>query len=229
MDSASPSVADLYLRRSPAEYSRAFDRAAATLEAAAGPALVVASSPTFAIEFLRRCHRPLDFAAVGTFAAPAFVDAARQWAAGPIRAVSLETGLGVYAACAWPEPDAGLATRIARTLASRARPGASLEVIAASYLSRWLPAWQALPPSASCRLSPGAAMTVLRANGWRIDETIAYHGPRAAAWARLGVLLEGLGRPNWADRARLAMWARYQEKGWLWPLAPLALIRAHLA
>ena len=66
-------VAALYLCRPSPEYSRAFDLVAGMLEATDGPALVVASSPVHAVEFLKRCRRPLDFAAVGAFDAGQFV------------------------------------------------------------------------------------------------------------------------------------------------------------
>lgn len=221
-----PSVEALYLRSPSPEYQQAFDLAAARLNDAPGQALVVLSSPAHATEFLKRCAGPLDFASAGRFDAQGFIAAAGGWAWGPVRAVSLDGAAGTYSAITWAEPERDSAAAIAASMRSRACAGASLDVLATSALRRFLPAWQRQPLPASQPLSVGETARCLRRAGWQVEQMIAFHGPRSLAWSRLAQAAAVLRRPDWEDRIQFAMRACYREKGWLWPLAPLALIRA---
>jgi hypothetical protein len=221
-----PEIAELYLRRPTAEYSRAFDRACAALEDAGGQALAVASSATHAVEFLRRCRRPLAFAGTGALNGASFVERAGAWAWGPIQAAGLDSDAAFYDALAWAEPERASAAQVSQTLRRLARPGATLHVVASSRLRCYLPAWQRGPLPADEPLAPGEVLAALRRAGWWVAGSVCYHGPRAIAWGRLQQLAEALGRPDWADRCRLHMWAAYEEAGWNWRWAPMALIHA---
>lgn len=224
VDRSGWTIQEWYLHCPTHEYSRAFDRTARLLEAADGPALVVVSSMMHAVEFLKRCQRPLDFAGTASFDAEAFVAQARDWAWGPIRAAALDRGPVRYAAFAWAEPEQSTTVELARLLRDRALPDAALAMVTSSTLRRGLPAWQIEPHPAHAPMNPGAAMAWLRVAGWRIEGIVAYHGPRSLLWGYLQRLVGALGRSDWADRCRLAMWSHYEEAGWLWPLAPLALV-----
>jgi hypothetical protein len=222
-------VESLYLRNPTMEYGQAFDLAVLGWDLAAGPALAVASSPVHAVEWLKRWPGALHLAGSGDFDAAGFVSQARGWAWGPLEAVTLEPTGRRYNDIAWAEPETHTAATLAAALHRLARPGACLSVIASSRLRRHLPAWQTAPLPATHPLSPGALGQVLRATDWQPHHGTAFHGPRSIVWTRLAQLAERLGRPDWGDRCLFAMRASYQEPGWLWPLAPLALTRARAA
>lgn len=228
-DQASMTMESLYLRRPTPEYGQAFDLATAPLTPLPGPMLAVFSSPAHIAEVLKRCPGPVDFAGAGSFDVARFVDEARAWAWGAIGEVSLERTTSTYADLLWVEPEETSARKIAHALRRLAAPNAELKVMASSFLRRYLPAWHRRPPPAVRPLTPGATMRVLRAEGWRIESVTAFHGPRAIVWGSLRRAAETLGRPDWGDRCLWAMRAHYREPGWLWPLAPLALIRAQAA
>jgi len=218
---------ELYLRRPTLEYAQAFDLAAGTLNRGEGPGLAVVSSPVHAVELLKRCPGPVDYWSTENFDAPAFVAEAQGWAWGAASAALLNhQNTKAYEALIWAEPESHSALAKAMLLRSVAQANAVLVVIASAPLRRFLPAWQIHPRPAQDPLSPGAVRRALSKAGWQLKETITFHGPRAVAWTKLAQLLERLGRPDWGDRCLFAMRANYREPGWLWPLAPVSLIRA---
>jgi len=219
-------VETLYLRRPTPEYSQAFDLAAGALRRAEGPALAVVSSAVYAVELLKRCPGALDFATTSSFDAADLVAAAQGWAWGPIKDVEFSADLSAYDSIVWAEPERASAEDLARTLRSRARTGARLEVIATTYLRRFLPLWRAHPVPAIRPLNPGRVMHLLRDSGWQVESCLPFHGPRSIAWGKLAQLADALGRPDLGDRCLFAMRSNYREPGWLWPFAPLTLIRA---
>lgn len=219
----------LYLRRPPLEYSQAFDRISAWSAAPHQPTLLVLSSPTLATEVLKRWPAPADLASAGAFDAARFVAACQGWAWGPLTAVTLEQApLATYARLVWAEPEATNAHRVVTQLRQLAAPQAELHVITSSFLRRYLPVWQTLPHPATCPLWPGPTTRLLRGAGWHIKSHLALHGVRASAWGLLRRAAEAVGRPDWGDRCAMAIRVYYCEPGWLWPLAPLALIHARL-
>jgi hypothetical protein len=218
----------LYLRPQSWEYSQAFDLGAATLNGGPQPALAVVSSAVHAVELLKRCHAAVELVGTGAFDAADFARAAQPWSWGPLRAVQLEQLSGRYAALLWAEPEAACVTPVARRLREVAAVGATLDVIASAPLRRLLPIWREQPQPAEQPLTPGAARRALKQAGWQVESQVAIHGPRAFVWSRLSQLAQACGRPDWADRCLFALRSQYREAGWLWPLAPVALIRARV-
>jgi hypothetical protein len=225
MDKAEP-VAGLYLYRPTHEYSQAFDLFARRFNNPGEPALAVLSSPAHAVELLKRCQGGLHLAGTGAFDAPAFVDAGRDWSWGPLESLNLACPGPSYSSILWAEPEANSAEQVADQLAQRACNGAGLWVVASGPLRNFLPAWQSEQAPAVQPLNPGLVMRLLQKTGWQIQELAVFHGPRSIAWSFIGRAAERLGKPDWGDRCILAMRRHYREPGWLWPLAPLALIHA---
>jgi hypothetical protein len=215
----------LYLRTPSLEFRRALNLAVNLLNQSNGPALAVVSSPFYAVELLRRCLRPLDLAGAGQFDPPTWISIAQDWAWSSLAPASL-SNMGGYSAMLWAEPDGGAAADVASTLCQSALPGAHLAVVVSSGLRRFLPAWQAKPYPANDPLSPGAVERVLRSAGWVLENRTGFHSPRAVLWSLAHRLLQPIGRPDLADRCLFNMRAVYDEKGWLWWAAPLALITA---
>lgn len=219
-------IETLYLQRNTPEYNQAFDLAVGAHPAPNEPTLLVLSSPAHATEVLKRCSAPLHIASASAFDVAQFANQAQGWAWGAIEAVTLEQAPGAYTRLIWAEPETASAPTIASHLRRLAAPQATLRVIASSFLRRYLPAWQTPPYPAVRPLTPGHTLRVLRTAGWQVEASIAFHGPRASLWGLLRGLAEMVGRPDWGDRCSLAMRTYYREPGWLWPLAPLALIHA---
>jgi hypothetical protein len=219
-------VETLYLRPSTPEYRQAFDLALSASQPEAEPLLVVSSSAIHAVELLKRCRAPLVFAGTGGFDAVQFAVEASDWAWGPIQPVRLAAHDRRYTRMLWAEPEVASAEATLQALSRLAVRGASMNVIASASLRRFLPAWQAAPPPAVRPLAPGPVGRLLASNGWRVERTIVFHGPRSIFWSYLARAAGRIQRPDWGDRCRFAMRRTYREAGWLWPLAPLALIQA---
>ena len=168
----------------------------------------------------------LDLAGTGKFDAVEYIASAQEWRWGKVEAIGLESPNPVYRSLLWAEPETQSAAKTARHLRRLALPHASLEIITSGPLHRYLPAWQCESQPAFQPLSPGAVGRLLSNSGWRVDQVISFHGPRAIAWNWLARLARILRQWDWEDKCTQRMWARYREAGWLWRLAPLALIRA---
>jgi hypothetical protein len=221
------SAESLYMCWPTPEYRGAFDLAAQGLNAAEGRALAVFSSAVGAVEVLKRCPGPVEMVGTGAFNAAQFLSEMQDWAWGPVKAVSLPgENVRPYAAILWAEPEAGSAGVVAGQLRRLAEPGAGLWVLATNGLRRFLPAWGAEPRPATSPLSPRGVLKLLREAGWGVVDRVGFHGLRSIAWGYALRLAESLGRPDWGDRCRLGMRAAYQEEGWLWHSATLALIHA---
>lgn len=217
------------MQRPSPEYGQALDLAFVRLNGSSGRMLAVLSAPAHAAELLKRCPRPIDIVSTGRFDAHSFISDAVGWTWGSIGAASLHDTGAVYSTMVWMEPERPSAAAIAALLRTKAADGADLEVITSSALRRLLPAGQTPPVPALQPLPPGATQRCLRAAGWRIDAVTAFHGPRSFMWSRLARFSAAIGRPDWEDRCLFAMRACYREEGWVWRLAPLALIRARRA
>ncbi|MBM4430648.1 MAG: hypothetical protein FJ026_09935 [Chloroflexi bacterium] len=222
-------VETLYLQPLPWEYSQALDLGTTTLHAGPQPDLAVLSSTLYAVELLKRCHAALDLAGTGSFDAAGFARLAQPWSWGPLQAVHLDQLAGPYAALLWAEPEAACALPVARRLREVAAPGATLHVIASAPLRRLLPIWRGQPPPAEQPLTPRAVRRVLERAEWQVESHTALHGPHAFLWSRLSQLAQACRRPDWSDRCLFAMRSRYREAGWLWPLAPVSLVRARVS
>ena len=222
-------VETLYLRPTTPEYRQAFDLAMSGCQPEAEPVLVVSSSAMHAVELLKRCRAPLVFAGTGAFDAVQFAAEAGQWAWGPIKPVRLATDDQRYSTIIWAEPEAASAAETLQALCRLAVRGTTMSVIASASLRRFLPAWQATPRPAERPLSPGPVGRLLTSKGWQIDQSIVFHGPRSIFWSYLARAADRIRRPDWGDRCQFAMHRTYREAGWLWPLAPLALIQARTA
>ncbi len=220
------SLAALYLRRPSLEYCQALDRLVQGNHAANIPSLAVLSSVVHAVELLKRCQGLLHLTGTGAFNAGHFVAQARGWNWGPIAAVDLANIGPIYPSIMWAEPELSSAQTIAFQLRNLASAGVDLRVITTGPLRRFLPAWQTCPRPADHPLNPRAVFHLLRKTGWQVQEQITFHGPRSVAWTFLARLANRIGQLDWADRCTLMMRACYQEPGWLWPAAPLVLIRA---
>lgn len=219
-------VQTMYLQRPSPEYEQAFDLAAARLNSASGPALVVVSSPANGVEFLKRCAKPLDFAIMPGFDARGFVTDAAAWAWGPVRAVSLLEIDEQYTAMCWAEPEGPSAQAVALQLRAKSAACATLDVVASSALRRLLPIWRQGRTPALQPISPRQAARCLIRAGWRAENTAAFHGPRSVVWSRLAQLAAVFNRPDWEDTCQFAMRSAYRETGWARVFAPLTLIRA---
>lgn len=226
MDNSTQTIDDIYLLRPTPEYGQAFDLATRALKPADSKVLAVVSSTVHAVELLKRCPNHLEFASTPAFDAAIFVAAARDWAWGPIEAVSLEDLAGPYGTIVWAEPEVYSTTAVLRALRSRAIGAAALHVIASSALRSQLPAWQTQPHPALHPVTPGVMIRLLRKTGWQIESFTSFHGPRSILLGWLVRLFEASGRSDWGDRCRFAMRANYRQPGWLWPLSPVALIQA---
>ena len=222
-------VETLYLRRTTPEYRQAFDLAVSGCQPEAEPVLVVSSSAIHAVELLKRCRAPLYFAGTGAFDAVQFAAEASHWAWGLIKPVRLATHDQRYSTMIWAEPEAASAAETLQALSRLAARGATLSVIASAPLRRFLPAWQASPFPAERPLAAGRVGRLLSSRGWQIDQRIVFHGPRSIFWSYLARVADRIRRPDWGDRCLFAMRRTYLEPGWLWPLAPLALIQARAA
>lgn len=226
MSKAIWTVPELYQRRPSLEYSQAFDLCVKNIHNQDRAILAVLSSPVHAVELLKRCQSPLHLAGTGRFDAANFVTAAQEWAWGPLGEADLAGTGRAYSSILWAEPEEDSAEKVAYQLRHQAASRADLWVITTGPLRRFLPAWQDQPAPAIHPLDSRVMKQMLRKAGWQIREQVAFHGPRSIAWSYLGRAAEKLKRPDWGDQCNLAMRKSYREPGWLWPLAPLALIHA---
>ena len=217
-------VAEWYRRQTTPEYSLAFDLALPA--SLAGPLLAVLSAPELTVELLKRVTGPIHLAVCEWMKPSTSIAQFAPWAQSDVIAVRWQEAAGSYTQLLWAEPEARAASEIAAALRQAALPGATLYVIASGPLRRWLPAWQRPPFPAQQPLNAGGVVAALNVTGWEVESRIAFHGPRSIAWSWMYRLAEAFGRPDLGDRCLFAMRATYQEPGWLWPLAPLALIRA---
>lgn len=216
-------IETLYLRTPTAEFRMALDRAVAGL--AASPLFAVISSPFYLVELLRRIPGDLEVVGDGSFNLEPWLVPAAEWAWGSLVPGSLNAG-GKYSSLLWAEPGIGKAESTAEGLRRAAAPQALLYVVVSGFLRGYLPAWQQeLRPAQS----PKSGQTIpglLQRSGWWVEQVLGLHSPAAVFWT-MAMRLAGLvSRPDWEDRARLAMRAAYWQKGVMWRLCPMALIRA---
>jgi hypothetical protein len=202
-----------------------------------GRNLAVVSSTFYAVELLKRCPGPLEVAGLGSFEAESFVEQARGWAWGELVPTSFPLN-GEYSWLVLAEPDRCDVTggdRLKLLLADlreHASPGATLTIIASTFLRSYLPAWHRNKTNSDWQpakypLAASQVPALLRRTGWRVEYCLGFHGPRSITWTFLARLADSLGRPDWTDRARFAMRNSYKEKGSLWKFSPLTLICAH--
>lgn len=220
------SLLSLYLRTPSLEYREAFNLAIKEHWLRCEPILVLASSAVHAVELFRRCRAPLHIWSSVDYDAAQWIVEGQSLACGPVCAVSPSEHEPTYTAIVWAEPERHTAKKVIQAFNGLAVPGTNLNIINSGPLHRFLPAWQTAPYPASNPLFPGEVALLITACGWKIDQQIAFHGPRSIFWSWLARMADRIGRPDWADRSLLAMRSVYQDPGWLWPLAPLVLIQA---
>ncbi|MEA4906473.1 MAG: hypothetical protein VB089_02570 [Anaerolineaceae bacterium] len=126
----------------------------------------------------------------------------------------------------WAEPEKEHLREIGRHLTAYARPGSQLVLITSGPLRRFLPEWRQGKTPARGPAAPVALKQFLSRQGWRVEQHLAFHGPRSLGLSSLARLSRAAGRPDWSDRLIFAQRSVYQEAGWLWPLATVSLIKA---
>jgi len=213
----------LYLRCPTAEFRMALDRAVAGMTAA--PLLAVVSSPFYLVELLRRIPGDLVVSGDGRFDPDPWLAPAAGWAWGRLASGGLHSE-SKYSNLFWAEPQNDMADSTAAALRQVASPQAQLYIVVSSFLRGYLPAWQQEPHPAQNPLSGVTIPGLLRRAGWQVEQVLGFHSPSAVLWSLAMRSARLVGRPDWEDRARLAMRAAYRQEGAMWRLCPLALIRA---
>jgi hypothetical protein len=85
---------------------------------------------------------------------------------------------------------------------------------------------QSAPRLGGKHITAGQVQKILVQAGWKLDQTIAFYGPRARVWQFLADRFERMQYYEWSDRCNLMLQSQMKEPGWLWRVSRLALIRA---
>ena len=216
MSDRSPPGAAWSVARPSIEYQHAFDCCAVELNRTGGPVAVLASSPFYARELLKRVSGRdawlvptsgwhASSAGIEAHLGPEIDSSSVHWAPA--------SDLGVSAAV-WAEPERD---RVEQTLASiqqRLAPDGPLCVVLAGWLARFLPERERRGSLPEFRPA-GMRRTVgwMRRAGFRIEASYGFHGLVSIAWGYLARLLEYVGRADLADRCLYWMRAKYVVGG----------------
>jgi len=209
------------IERPSLEYQHAFDLCAVEAHRVAGPVAVLAGSPFYARELLKRLGgSPVVFCPVGGWG-DGFEDG---WGAlSPevtwdrvvvMKPGGEETPLPVAAAI-WAEPEKGDGEAALGHIRPTLQPGGRLWVVTSGQLCRFLPEWQRAkdrPARDPARLRQ--VIRWLRGGGFTVEALYGFHGPASILWGYVFRLMERLGRGDLADRCHFAMRARYVVSGW---------------
>lgn len=226
----------LYWSRPSVELMKAFNMATYTLATQKKPVLAVMSSSLYAVEIMKRASFSLALAGTGTFDPQIFLEHMTAWVWGEAQPVNLADNSNPYHSILWAEPKIDSAENIIGRLDQLAARGCDLGIITTRKWDKILP-WRHKsgdlimgkstgkidPPN----LSQWMVERLLKRHGWIVDAIIPFGGLRAAIWQRFIELSQHFNQLYWSDRCSQMMRCQMREPRWLWPLARLALIRAH--
>ena len=220
----------LWLERPSLEYQHAFDLCAVHVHRSSGPVAVLASSPFYARELLKRLDGveaqlvPIggwgaSAGDIGTLLGPELELPESQ----ALRPAELEAKAAV-----WATPDGKSAQQVLDRIGPMLPPGGKLYVIAAGWLARFLPEWKADDGLRSeRRLGLRRTTGWLRQAGFIIEAQYGFHGPSSTLWGLAARLMARLGRVGWSDRCHFRMRAEYVVGGWqaIWTPVSVSVAR----
>ena len=222
----------LFYSRPGTEYVRAANLATYAVIGGNRPILAVLSSSFHAVEILKRSPSSLSIAGTGSFNPVIFAEHMSAWSWGDIRPTKLEEETEQFKTIIWAEPKRDTADLTLRNIKFLAKHGSDLQIITSSGIKWLFPKTggrnATKPRSGDSPLLPNGMVNLLRMRGWKVDGVVPFLGPRAAFWKALGENFQRVNMLYWSDRCFQTMRSQLREPGWLWPLAPLALIRARL-
>jgi hypothetical protein len=219
-----------WLERPSLEYQHAFDLCATEVRRAGGPAAVLASSPFYARELLKRLDGieaqlvplgdwsplPVGF---GTLLGPELELPDSQ---------TLQRAERGVKTAVWATPDTKSGRQVLDRLGSMLLPRGGLYVIVSGWLARFLPEWQAGDGLRSERPA-GLRRTTrwLRQAGFIVEAQYGFHGPASTVWGLASRLMSRLGRLDWSDRCHFRMRAKYVVGGWqaIWTPVSVSVAR----
>lgn len=204
------------IRRPGLAYQHAFDWLAVELQCTAGPVVALAPAAFHAAELLRR----LPALALLPPAPDGLEQVAAALGANP---ALLEPAPRTLAAIAWAEPEAGSAGQFEQVRAWL-QPRGRLYLVTGGRLGRFLAERRA--GQGGHLLDARDATALLRRHGFRIQQQVGLHGPRAIAWHSGGEMARRLGKPARRDRAHFAMRRDFVEASACRRAAALTLITA---
>jgi hypothetical protein len=204
------------VERSSLEYQHAFDLCAVEVHRTGGPVVVLAGSPFYARELLKRLGgREAWLVPAGTWASSGenmgklLGPEVEHPNVETLKRLNIETKTVV-----WAEPERGsgqqFLTHIHRTLL----PGGHLYVIASGWPARFLPEWRRNDDRPG-EHPVGLRQTRkwLRRSGLTVEALYGFHGPVSILWGYAFRLMERLGRGDLADRCLFKMRAEYVVRG----------------
>lgn len=211
------------------EYQHAFDLCAVEVQRAGGPVQVIAGSPFYARELLKRfdSRTSVLFPAWNpNLSTEELADSLGEeavWA-------GLQSGLSARAqagAVVWAEPEMQDAERFAGEISRALQPGARLCVVASGWLARYLPERQRLVDRPAGHPA-GLRRTRywLRRAGLTIEAAYGFHGPMSMLLGYASGLAGRLRRPDLADRCHFGMRAHFSVSGWQAFWAPVGVLVA---
>jgi hypothetical protein len=222
-----------FLQRPSLAYRAAFDLCATQAARAGGPTFVLASSPFYACEVVRRLngqillHFPRN-PGLGEAETRTALGPEMDWARLRVASSMKDTAMAERQTLAWAEPERDTCRAVLASLRNSG-PRAVL-VLGTSWLRRLLPEWQAgeWQPAAAPVGSMGRITEALRRAGYAVRETYGFHGPRSLLWGTASRLPAALGRDDLVDRWFAAMRRAYVVRGWQARWAPVWMIVGEL-
>jgi len=199
-------------------YHRAFDLCAAWASGLGGPVAVLASSPFYARELLKRLDGPAVLAPLGSWD-PQSADG-RSGIGSEVRwervtVVSAGDSLPPCPVAIWAEPQEDVP---APTITPR------LIVLTTNRLRRVLPEWQTGALSGSRPLGWAGTVRLLRQAGGRVRRCYGLPGPASLTWGFLARLAAVARRDDLVDRFYAAMRQTMVVEGRAARWTPLALL-----
>jgi hypothetical protein len=216
-----------WLERPSLPYQVAFDICAVEAGCVAGPVAVLAGSPFYARELLKRMagggylcplggwdpRRDEIRAALGPELAWERIEVLAPGAAPPAVAIGF-----------WAEPQEGDPSHLREWMRTMLEPDGRLILLASNRLRSLLPEWGRSGRSPAQRpLGWGRAARLLRAWGWRVERVLGLPGPASMICGFLARPAGLVGREDWVDRLVAGSRRSFLVEGWFARWAPLAI------
>ena len=211
------------------EYQHAFDLCAVEVHHTGGPVALLASSPFYARELLKRL--------AGYEAQLTPVSGWSRYGADTERLLGPEVGepdicqlesMNTEATTiVWAEPEGDSGEQILGQIHLGLAPGGRLQVITSGWLARYLPEWRRGGDRPG-EHPVGLRQTTkwLRQHGFTIEGLYGFHGPSSILWGYASRLIGGAGRNDLADRWHFKMRAEYVVTGRQAIWSPINMVKA---
>lgn len=197
------------------EYQHAFDFCAVEAHRTEGHVALLASSPFYAREMLRRLR-----------GSEASLIPVGGWDASAAGAAVADPSVQAKAAV-WAGPEQQDGEQVLEQVDQVLVPEGCLYIVTSGWLARFLPEWQRDADRPGERpASPQHTAGWLRRGGFVVESAQGFHGPESTLWGYTSRLMAALGRGDLADRCYFQMRARYVVSGWQARLAPVVVLVA---